>query len=157
TRAADATLADAEKSFSAGEGSGELALARGWLALGVTDGRGATQHFTRAGSQTKVSFAQQLVGLGLAWAAMEDQRPAEGANLVRGLALGSGTEPALRYAACLTRARGFAAATDHRRALASLRAARKLTRGTVYADDLELEIALEQIAAGKALGARATL
>ena len=151
---ADATLADAERSFD-GEGASELAMARGWLAVGTLDAVSASRHFARAAGATRLAIAQQLAQLGLGWAALESGNAGSASDDLKA-AIRQTTEPALRFAACLTRSRLLSAAGDHRRALQVLRGLRKLARTTAYADDLELQIGLEQLTAGRPRDARNT-
>jgi tetratricopeptide (TPR) repeat protein len=154
-QAADHTLGEAEKSFADADSLAALALARGWVALGALDGKSASTHFARASSQARPELARHIADVGGAWAAMEDDRSAAVTDTLRNVALRA-TDPALRFAVGLTRARALAASGDHRRALQALRALRKLARGTAYADDLDLQIGLVALDAGKLEQARTT-
>jgi hypothetical protein len=153
---ADAVLTAAETRFPDGDASGEILLARGWLAVARQDPAAATRHFGLVASRTSHRFATELAALGGAWARLVvQQRPADVPAELRTLAA-SASDPALRVAAALTLARAHAARAEHKRALRKLRALRRAVRGTSFSDDVELAIGLSQLDMGSPAAARKT-
>ena len=134
----------------------QILLARGWLAIARADADAALRHFALVPGRTTERHATDLALLGTAWARVvgapgAPEVPAE----LRTLST-SATDPVLRMAGLLSLARVHAARGEHKKALRKLRVLRRLSRGTSFADDVELGIGLAQLDMGAPSAARKT-
>jgi len=153
---ADAVLAAAERDFPDGDGSAQVLLARGWLAIARADTATAQRCFGLVPARSGERFTTELAVLGGAWARLAAAQPADDVPRELVKLAGGASDPVLRVAAGATLARAHAARGEFKQALHRLRALRRAVRGTSFSDDVELSIGLAQLDMGAPTRARRT-